>query len=216
MLQRTFLTMIPHELGHAIAAWWSGFAALPTLWRTMIPDEPSVLLMVVIAAGELGLAWLGWRTERRWLVVVAGVMGVAQFLALTAEPATTHVAITFAGDAGAMVLGTLLMLAFFAPEGSKLRAGALRWGLLAIGAAAYVDVAMTWWRARGDHAAIPFGQIEGVGDSDASKLLTAGWSPSTIVDHYLVGAALCLAALLAVWAHQTWRVRSRAGAARGR
>ena len=40
--------------------------------------------------------------------------------------------------------------------------GALRWGLLAIGAFGFADVYGTWWTARSDGESIPFGQIEGV------------------------------------------------------
>jgi len=37
-LQRTFLSMIVHELGHATTAWWCGFGALPGLWKTLVPE----------------------------------------------------------------------------------------------------------------------------------------------------------------------------------
>ena len=109
-----------------------------------------------------------------------------------------------------MILGTLLVLAFFAPAGKQAARGeTLRWGLLAIGAAAYVDTALTWWGAR-DHERIPFGEIEGVGLSDPSKLSEVGWSPTQIVDRYLLLAGVCLAVIAGVWAWQTWSMRRRA------
>ena len=110
-------------------------------------------------------------------MIVALVLAVLQFCGTTAHVDTAQLAIIFGGDGGAMVIGTLLILTFFAPEGSKFRHGALRWGLLVIGAAAFVDTASTWWRARTDLGVIPFGEIEGVGLSDPSKLAEAGWSP---------------------------------------
>ncbi|MCX5743249.1 MAG: hypothetical protein NT062_12215 [Proteobacteria bacterium] len=208
--QRTFLTMIPHEVGHAVTGWWCGFASIPGLWKTLIPDERGTVVPVVLVALEVGLAWLGWRTQRTWLVVVALGLGALQLLGTTRSVDAAHVAITYGGDGGAMVIGTLLVLAFFAPEGSKLRAGALRWGLLVIGAAAYVDTAMTWWRARSDHDLIPFGEIEGVGLSDPSRLSEAGWTPATIIGRYVTLAGLCLATIVGVWAWQTWQMRQRA------
>lgn len=210
VLQRTFLSMIPHELGHAITAWYCGYAAIPTLWKTLIPEARGVIVPLVLAAGAGFLAWRGWTTERTYLVIVALVLGALQLAGTTAEVETAQLAITFGGDAGAMIIGTALMLCFFVPEGSKLRRGALRWGLLVIGAAAYVDVAMTWYRARSDEDAIPFGVIEGVGLSDPAKLLEAGWDPPVIVSRYSIVSGACLVVLVAVWAWQTWSMRERA------
>jgi hypothetical protein len=211
-LQRTFLSMIPHELGHAITAWYCGYAALPTLWKTLVPEARGVIVSFVLAAGAGSLAWFGWKNDRTWLVILALVLGVLQLAGTTAPPETASLAITFGGDAGAMIIGTGLMLCFFVPAGSKLRRGALRWGLLVIGAAAYVDVAMTWYRSRSDEDAIPFGIIEGVGLSDPAKLLEAGWEPKLIVSRYSLVAGACLAIMISVWAWQTWTMRQRARA----
>ena len=55
----------------------------------------------------------------------------------------------FGGDAGCMVLGTLLMGTLDARRGHVLARGWLRWGFLVIGAAAFCDAYATWWmRAR--------------------------------------------------------------------
>ena len=212
MVQRTFLTMIPHEVGHALTGWWCGFTALPGLWKTRIPEFRETIAPLVIAALEVGLAVVGWRRDRMWLVVIALGLGVLQFLGTTCDSDTAHLAAIYGGDGGAMVIGTVLILAFFAPAGSKLRAGALRWGLLVIGAAAYVDTAMTWWRARADHDLIPFGEIEGVGLSDPSRLAEAGWSAGQIVSRYVLLAGACLAVIVGAWVWQTWSMRARAAA----
>src|SRR5215475_4732993 len=77
-LQRTFLSMILHELGHAVTAWWCGFAALPGLWKTMVPETRGVIVPVVLAAAEVAAIYFGW-TTRRWLLAAAGgVLAVAQ------------------------------------------------------------------------------------------------------------------------------------------
>ncbi len=214
MLQRTFLTMIPHEVGHALTGWWCGITAVPGLWKTLIPETRGVLAPIVVAGLAIGLAYVGWRTERTRFVIAALVLGGLQLVGSTCRLETAHTAITFGGDGGAMVIGTLLVMTFFAPADSKLRAGGLRWGLLVIGAAAYVDTAMTWCRARGDHELIPFGEIEGVGLSDPSKLAEAGWNPTQIVARYMLLATACLAAIVGVWAWQTWAMRRRATSSR--
>ena len=209
-LQRTFLSMMVHELGHAVTAWWCGFAALPTLWKTMIPETRSVLVPLVLVAGEALLVYWGWTTRRR-AAIAAGIALAALQLAgtLGTGPHHAHAAITFGGDAGAMVLGTLLMLTFFAPAESRLRTNHLRWGFLVIGAAALVDTFSTWWAARSDTDVIPFGEIEGVGLSDPSKLSEDyGWTTEQIVHRYVtVGVACCIVLALA-WAYFTYAART--------
>jgi hypothetical protein len=212
-LQRTFLTMIPHELGHALVGWWSGYAALPGLWKTSVPELRGTAPTVIVAALEAAGAYIGWRTNRTWLIFVALGLGALQFLATTASPTTAHLAITFGGDAGAMVIGTLLVCAFFVGEDSRLRRGGLRWGLLAIGAAALVDTGATWYRARSDYDLIPFGEIEGVGRSDPSKLTEDhGWTQAQIVDRYMIVVAACAIAIAIVYAWGVWDARRRARA----
>lgn len=211
-IQRTALTMPLHELGHAVTAWWSGFAAVPSLWRTMIPDSRGVVLPVMLALALVLMMWRGWTTERTWLAGLGLGLGFCQLIATAMlSVSTARMWITFGGDAGAMILGTGLMMVFFVGEGSRLRQGGLRYGLLGIGAAALVDTLSTWWTARSDRGAIPFGEIEGVGLSDPSKLEEQyGWTVRQIVDRHVIVGVACLAALAAAWAWSTWRARLRA------
>lgn len=212
--QRTFLTMVPHELGHAIAAWWCGFTAVPTLWKTLIPESRGWLAPLAIGAAELALVVRGWTGRRDRLVVLGLALAALQVVGTTASPSDALAAITFAGDAGAMILGSLLVLAFFAPIGSRLRAGGLRWGLLAIGAAAFVDTFATWWSARHDLGAIPFGELEGIGLSDPSKLQEVyGWPTGVIVGRFVDVGATCIAVLIAAWLVATWRAHRATSAA---
>ncbi|HEY1554877.1 MAG TPA: hypothetical protein VGF94_08590 [Kofleriaceae bacterium] len=203
-LQRTFLTMIVHEVGHATTAWWCGYSAIPGLWKTLVPETRG-LVWLAVAGFEAGLVAYGWRANRLAFAFVGLGLGAVQFVATEADPATAHAWITFGGDGGAMVLGTLLVACFFVP---KLRDHGLRWGLLAIGAAAFVDTFATWWTARHDITAIPFGEIEGVGLSDPSKLDELyHWPTAVIVGRYVALGVACLVALAALSAWQVWRAR---------
>ncbi len=209
--QRTALTMPLHELGHAITAWWCGFAAIPTLWKTLIPESRSLFISVLILALNGFVLWRAWVSQRMTLFALGLVLAVLQFVGTVASAQdTTMMAFTFGGDAGAMILGSALMLAFFVGPSSRLRAGGLRYGLLAIGAAALVDTFATWWRARSNPDVIPFGEIEGVGQSDASKLVDVhGWSVAQLVDRYVVVGVTCLVVVLAGWAWATLAARAR-------
>jgi hypothetical protein len=209
-MQRTALSMPLHELGHAVTAWWCGFDAVPTLWKTLIPETRGVVASLGAAALAAWLIYRGWTTERMWLAGIGLALGALQFLGTTCTVDTAQQLITFGGDAGAMVLGTLALTACFAGPDSKLRRGGLRWGLGAIGAAAFVDTFAMWWAARTDHDAIPFGEIEGVGLSDPSRLdETYGWTTNQIVDRYAMVGTICLISLAALTAWAIWDARRR-------
>ncbi len=204
--QRTALTMPLHELGHAITAWWCGFGAIPTLWKTLLLGESrGVVVPLCVAAFNGYLLWRSWTTQQMGLFALALGLGVLQYLGTTSSLDTATMAFTFGGDAGAMVLGSVLVIAFFVGPSSRLRAGGLRYGLLAIGAAGIVDTFATWWTARHDTDVIPFGEIEGVGLSDPSKLLEDhGWPVERIVDRYVLVGVTCLVVIAAAWAWRTW------------
>ena len=99
------------------------------------------------------------------------------------------------------MLGSLLMATFYARRDSALYRGALRWGFLVIGAAAFMDASHTWWGARSDPGCIPFGENEGVGLSDPSKLTVEfGWVMQNMVDRYVWLMVACLTFLVALYA----------------
>ncbi|HZJ62281.1 MAG TPA: hypothetical protein VFD36_02060 [Kofleriaceae bacterium] len=208
-LQRTFLSMMVHELGHAVTAWWCGFAAVPTVWKTLIPEARNGLVSVVVLGLEAWICVRGWRMQRMgWMLAGLGLAAL-QFVATLGTPVSrAQEAITFGGDAGAMVLGTLLMLSFFVGPESRLRTNQLRWGFLAIGAAALVDTFATWFAARTDEDVIPFGEIEGVGLSDPSKLDEVfGWTTRQIVHRHLGVGIACFVVLAAGWLYFTHSAR---------
>ena len=196
-----------HELGHAISGWWCGYGAIPGLWKTMMPEERGVVMPLLVLAFEAFILWRAWTTKRMDLFAIGLSLALVQFYGTTQlSPIDVEQVFAFSGDAGAMVLGTLLMLTFFCHEESRLRTGGLRYGFISIGAAAFIDTFATWWAARSDTDAIPFGEIEGVGLSDPSKLQEQfGWSEATLVERYVLVGTICMIVLIAVWAWQTVR-----------
>jgi hypothetical protein len=195
-LQRTFLSMIVHELGHAVTAWWCGYGAVPGLWKTLIPEARGVVAPIVVLAASGGLVYVGVVTERRIVIAIGAILAAAMAIGTFAlSGQTAHVLITFGGDAGAMILGTMLMMTFFVPPDHRLAVSHLRWGFLVIGAAAYIDSFATWVSGP-----IPFGEIEGVGASDPSRLVDDfGWTQSQLVHRYQWVGAVCAIALAIAW-----------------
>jgi hypothetical protein len=194
---RTFCSMWVHELGHAMAAWLCGHPALPGPWLTFTAESRSPLLAVVLFAALACAGFWAWRTERLVLVLVSGAAALVQLFCTLALPAPrAQQLILFAGDGGALVLGTVLMLTLYAPAGSALKRDWLRWGFLAIGAASFTDAFEQWWSARRDPDRIPFGMNEGMGLSDPSRLSeNFGWTEDQLVSRYLALGCLCLLVL---------------------
>jgi len=195
-IQRMVFGMPLHELGHALTAIALGVPAIPLLWFTPMSDHRSAVLVVLLLAGATTLGVLGRRAGRRSWTVAGSALGTLVLLGLLVGDRPARALIVFCGDAGAMVLGTLLMSTVFSGEGSPFRKGGLRWGLLVVGAAAFSDVASTWWAARHDPGEIPLGQLETGGLSDASVLVdTFGWTEQALVGRYVAVAGICLGAL---------------------
>jgi hypothetical protein len=196
MLLRTVFSMWIHELGHAAAAWLCGRWAFPGPWFTPVGGSRSWLVMLlVVAAAVYGVIRL-WPSRKLWALVVALLVPAEVLCALGLSARRQDTLILWAGDGGCMLIGTLLMLSFYARASSSLRKGWLRWGFLVIGAAAFVDAFATWWAARTDRDAVPFGENEGSGLSDPTVLVFQhGISLDGLVASYLWTGALCLAVL---------------------
>jgi hypothetical protein len=221
-LARIFFSMWLHESGHALTAWLCGYKALPGPWRTSV-DEVRSPFFSVLLAGALGLlVFRGWQRAHRPMLIAGGVLLGLQFVGTVLVP--SHVAralIYFGGDGGGLLLATGLMATLYAPKGSSLHEGWLRWGFLVIGAASFVDIFKVWWDARRNFGSIPFGRNEGSGPSDPSALTDLfGWSVNTLVHRYMNLAWVCLAVLGGLYAlglyraHAAWRLtRDAAGAA---
>lgn len=203
MLLRTVFSMWIHELGHAAAAWLCGRWAFPGPWFTPVAAEPSWLLAAVVATG-LGYAVYRWRRSALLAIPVGLLLAQLVCTLLLSERAVRSF-IVWSGDGGCMVFGTLLMLSFYAARDSQIRVGWLRWGFLVIGAAAFADGFSTWWAARADRDAIPFGENEGQGLSDPTVLVfEQQFSIPGLVHGYLVLGFACLAVLVGAY---VWGLR---------
>lgn len=205
-LQRTVLAMPVHELGHAVTAWFCGHFAVPIVWKTITAETRGFVTPVLLLAAIGFMMYRAYLAENRALLALGGALLFLQAAGtLFIKPKTADMLIVFGGDGMGMVLATALMASFFFGKGTQLYKGSLRWGFLAIGAAAFVDIFAVWLAARSDFGAIPFGEIEGVGLSDATRLVDDfGWTAESMVRRYVGLGVCCLAALALVYA---WGVR---------
>jgi hypothetical protein len=191
------LAMWVHESGHALTAWLCGYLAWPGPWFTPVGTErsPSFTLLLV------GLLAYGghraWRLQRWFWVAASGsALLLVLFCTLMLGPGKAQQLIVFGGDGGGLVLGTMLMLTVYAREEHPIRRDHLRWGLLVIGALAFMDVYAVW---SGPIDGLPFGENEN-GMSDPSVLTEIyGWSLLTLINRYGRLAQACLALLVVAY-----------------
>ena len=90
--------------------------------------------------------------------------------------------------------------------------------LLSVFSPHFMDPMIQWWRARADADTIPYGEMEGVGTSDPTRLIDDfDWSEKQLVGRYVTLGILCLVVILAAYAAglvAEWRrVRARAAGA---
>jgi len=198
-LARPFATMWLHELGHAVTGWLAGLACVPGPWVTLIPEERSWLVRLLVQAGAPLASVAAWRTGRRpEAVLLAAATLLSLWLGGKLQVGQARAWVTFGGDGGALVLGALLMATPLLPGDHPLRRGGLHLGLAFLGGLAWADVTASWWAAHLDMGELPFGEMEGVGLSDASKLVDEhGWSERLLIRRYLWLSAGTAAALLA-------------------
>jgi len=218
MLQRIFFGMPVHELGHAVTAWLCGFWAIPTFWVTFSPDERGMVAPLLLLGGIGYTIHRAWVAQVRSLLVAGGTVLLLQAVGtLFIREQTAQSLIVFGGDGMGMIIATLLMASFFFGKTTQLYKGALRWGFVAIGAAAFVDLYSTWWAVKRHDGEIPYGVFESGMRSDALRLVEDyGWKEAALVNRYYFLGLLCLAALTLMYA---WGVRhalrqARAGKSR--
>ena len=121
---------------------------------------------------------------------------------------TTQVLIAFGGDGAGMIIATLLMGSFFFGKRTQLYKGSVRWGLVAIGAASFVDIFATWVSARKDDQNVPYGTTGDMA-SDAMLLVdNHGWSMQALIGRYFWLGVCCLIALALVYAWGVWRAHA--------
>lgn len=209
-LQRTFLTMPVHELGHAVTAWLCGFLAFPTLWFTAVAEERGWMMPLILFGGMAYSLHRARKAAIEGLALPVGAILVLQAIGtLGIKEDTARALIAFGGDGMGMILTTLLMASFFFGKNTQVYKGALRWGFLAIGAAAFVDIYTTWWSAHGDLSTIPFGAFENGMRSDSLVLVEDfGWSDAALANRYFWLGIACLIALVTVYGwglRQAWQ-----------
>jgi hypothetical protein len=203
-----FLAMWLHESGHAIAAWFCGYAAFPTAWITMIPDERGRWISIVLGAAVAVGGYFAFRLQRWFWVVVSATVLVLFVLGNLQTEAHARLLFTFWGEGGAYVLSTILMLTFYARPDSPLTRNQIRWGLLILGAMAFWSVYSRWSGGFENIAQFLEDTDERGIPSDMRVLnLVYGWSTFVLINRYRALGHACLVALASAYAAGLVQIR---------
>ena len=186
-----------HELGHAVIAWLSGFVAVPLPFFTMVPRETRSAWVVAIALGMIGAIAYEAQKRKLWgLVAFAGLLAVAEIvLTFVLNPAQATQWVIFAGQAGAIVLPTAVMIAFYQPLGW--RWDFWRYPMLGVAAVGLVHALFIWFGVATGTGVMPHGSAIGDdSEGDMERLVRDyKWTTVSLAQVYFALAALCLAAL---------------------
>ncbi len=207
-----------HELGHATAAWACGWMALPLpVGFTATSGSRSVAVhLAVLSLCGAG----GWAGARRGVWPAAAALALYALASLgctwSLGPTRQDELIVWAGSAGEMILGALLMVASLCDVPAWRGWARVRWVLLALGACSLVDSALFWRTAAGDWDLIPWdAALADMGDMTILRD-RYGWDERRITGRYTATAAGCLGVALVAWLAALVRGgRARRSARRG-
>jgi len=203
-----FLAMWVHESGHAITAWFCGYAAFPTAWITLIPAERGRWISVVLGAIAAVGGYYAYRLERWFWVAVSAVALVLFVVGNLQTEAHARMLITFWGEGGAYALSTVMMLTFYSRLNSPLTRGQVRWGLLILGAMAFWSV-YTRWGGGFENIAQFLEDTDDRGIASDPRVLTLmyGWSTYKLIHAYWTVGRLCLLTLGGAYAAGLMQMR---------
>ena len=193
------LRMWTHETGHGVTAWLCGYPALPTAWITIRSPERMPAASFLLAAALAFGGYVAWRLKR-WFWLGASAFTVLLLLAGNLRTAPqAECLITFGGDAGSFVVGTVLMATFYARPESAVRQKQLRWVLLVIGAIAFMDTYATWSGGY-EKFALWLDGIDERGPTDLALLTQLyGWGIGEMQARFLKVAHLCFLIIAAMY-----------------
>jgi len=195
-LLRIVFGMPVHEFGHAVVGWFTGFNSIPTLWKTLIPEDRGFIAPVILLAGVCYLINFARLNAHGGLLLIGVLLLFLQFIGtFVLDKDTAQVLVTWGGDGVGMMLAIVLMAGFNFDKHTNWYTGYLRWGFAFIGAAAFADIVSPWWVSLNDLSAVPYGASGGI-HTDTYKLINYyGWSMDSVINRYVTLSVVCMLVL---------------------
>ena len=196
-MQRIVFGMPVNEMGHAVTGWLCGFNSIPSLWVTVSSGERGYISSIAVLVALLMLARYALVNKKPvWLIPAAVIFLLQLYGTLIISGNTADMLITVGGDAMGLILATLLIVIFYLGKDTQLYKGSLRWGFLAIGAAAFMDIFAPWYNK--DISAIGYGMTGNI-HTDSFKMINVHlWQwDSLFTLHNTIGYSCLLVVLCA-------------------
>ena len=190
---RIVFGMPVHEMGHAVVGWFSGFMSIPTLWKTLTPDERGFMAPFLVFGALCYLINYARLNANGGLLLFGVALLVIQFIFTVVLD--THVAkiyVIWGGDGVGMMIATAQMIGFTMDKRTNWYKGYLRWGFAFIGAAAFADMAVPWWKSLNDISHVPYG-VTGGTHTDTYKLVVYyTWDMNDVIHRYVYLSVICM------------------------
>jgi hypothetical protein len=192
-----------HEFGHATVAWLAGRQAIPLpLGWTNVGAQRSLFVYfgLLILFGLLYRA--GHREQRRWPMILAGVLVLVQFwMTWMISTRTFEMLLYFGGIGGELYLCALLMVSFYFPMPDYFRWDFYRYPVVLGAAFTFWGQFWLWKQIARGKASIPFGAMWGdPNHGDMNRLVNEhGWTPADLMGTYNAIANICLMVILSLY-----------------
>jgi hypothetical protein len=204
-----------HELGHALAAWWSGRRALPLpIGFTAWSEERSSLLVGMQVLFVALLALHGVRERKALPVAIAVALGLAVGVGVTTPLAVSEGWVIAAGQIGETLLPAVFVAAFHLPLPRRLRWDFWRWLVALVALFALASAVRSGWQIADGERPLPWGALLGnESDGDLNRLVGEhGWTEPGLRRMFgvLPGLALVIAfgTHFAIGGLRVWRERA--------
>lgn len=200
------ITLILHEIGHAIIFWLRGIFAVPSFGVTLGTQFSwgfffsfVLIITIILVLGVL---------KRRIALVRVGLVIFILLITFTfiIPERIGEQLVNYGGLGGELYLSMgLIILFYYWPSFGVTRAKE-RYFFLVFGMIAFYTACNTWWQTLFDANAIPMGAIIGPASyGDLNRLQNQfGWSVEFILRVYYVTAFLCLMIIVAHYFYFIW------------
>ena len=207
-------TLVPHELGHALAGWMCGRVYIPTpIMAVTFYDHFTWWFALPAAAALIGGIWRSVRLRCYFLMMLLDVVLVTgAFLCVALTERQQTAVILFAGQAGEALLAVIFVLAFTVRMPRWMRWSRNRYFFLSIGSLSFANSVLIWFGA--GRSTLRMGSVmdwanalssDGKSTGDLDLLITDfGCSPQTLILQYQLVVAASALILLVGYLITSW------------
>lgn len=198
-----FFSLSMHELGHAMAAWFTGRVAIPIPYGfTPVFGQPSITLSILVLMVWLGISAYFYLRRQFFLTATTGLIVAAHlYVGFILDAVGQSLVFSWGGVAGEFILGSLAITSWFFMIGPKhWRWDFWRYPVLLFGTYALLANTMDWIAYKNGTLTLPWGSLTG-GRGDLESLRdNFAMTQKTIVASYLLLAKSCAIFVVGVWA----------------